>query len=147
MRSGSIHHLGWIAAACFLAGWFLPAAPEMPGWMAFRYAFAPVWPYGAAERNSVEDAVPQVLSALTNVAFVVMFLQLVGGKVNRPGLYFRVAIACCVLNLYWFVQTLRDGSLGDLRFGYYVWLLAFALLVVIGAMLMRSPNVSSDRRT
>jgi hypothetical protein len=136
--AASIRNLGWVAAACFLAGWFLPAAPEVPGWMAFRYAFAPVWPYGSAEPTSVEDAVPQVLSALTNVAFLVMFVRLVIGKILRPGLYFRVAIACFVLNLYWFVQLLRDGSLSDLRIGYYVWLAAFALLVVIGGMLMRA---------
>ena len=135
--SRSIRILGWIAAACFVAGWFLPAAPEMPGWMAFRYAFAPVWPYGSSAPVSVEDAAPQVLSALTNVAFVVMFLLLIAGRVKRPGLYFRVAIACFVLDLYWFVQLLRDGSLRDLWIGYYVWLAAFALQVLIGGMLLR----------
>jgi hypothetical protein len=139
--------LAWIAAACFLAAWFLPVASEVPGWMAFRYAFAPVWRYGAAEPNSVEDAVPQVLSALTNVAFVVMFLQLIADAVRRPGLYFRVAIACFVLNLYWFVQMLRDGTVRDLWIGYYVWLVAFALLVLVGWMLMRSASVASDRQT
>jgi hypothetical protein len=106
--------------------------------MAFRFAFAPVWPYHPAEPGGVEDAVPQVLSALTNVAFAVMFLQLIAGKVRHPGLYFRVAIACFVLNLYWLVQILRDGSAHDLRIGYYVWLAAFALLVLIGGMLMRA---------
>ena len=105
--------------------------------MAFRYAFAPVWPYGEAAA-SVEDAVPQVLSALTNVAFVVMFVQLIRGRVNRPGLWFRVAIACFVLNLYWLVQMLRDGSAHSLWIGYYVWLAAFALLVAIGWFLMRA---------
>jgi hypothetical protein len=136
-------NIGWIAAACFVAAWFLPAASDVPGWMAFRYAFAPVWPYGPAEPASVEDAVPQVLSALTNVVFVVMFLQLIADKSMRPGLYFRVAIACCVLNLYWFVQLLRDGTLSDLRIGYYVWLAAFALLVLIGWMLMRGARAAN----
>ena len=134
---GSIRALGWIAAACFVGGWFLPAASAVPGWMAFRFAFAPVWPYGSAEPNSVEDAVPQVLSALTNVVFVVMFLQLIAGKMMRPGLFFRVAIACFVLNIYWFAQMLRDGTVRDLWIGYYLWLAAFALLVLIGWMLMR----------
>jgi hypothetical protein len=136
-------NLGWIAAACFVAAWFLPAASEVPGWMAFRYAFAPVWPYGAAEPTGVEDAVPQVLSALTNVVFVVMFLQLIARRAMRPSLFFRVAIACFVLNLYWFVQLLRDGTLGDLRIGYYVWLAAFALLVLIGGMLMRGARAAN----
>jgi hypothetical protein len=135
--SGSIRVLGWLAVVCFLASWFLPAAAEVPGWMAFRYAFAPVWPYQSSESQAVADAAPQVLSALTNVAFVVMVVQLLAGKVTRPGLYFRVTIACFVLNLYWLVQMLRDGSARDLWIGYYVWLIAFALLVIIGWMLMR----------
>ena len=143
----TIRNLGWLAVACFLAAWFLPAAPEVPGWMAFRYAFAPLWPYQSSQSQAVEDAVPHVLSALTNVVFVALFLQLIAGKVMRPGLYFRVAIACFVLNLYWFVQMLRDGSVRDLRIGYYVWLVAFALLAIVGGMLMRSASVASTHRT
>lgn len=130
--------LGWLAAACFVAGWFLPAAADVPGWMAFRYAFSPVWPYGASGPQASEDAVPQVLSALTNVAFVAMFVPLVAGGVRRPGLYLRVAIACLLLNLYWVVQMLRDGSARDLLVGYYVWLTAFALLVIAGWRLVRN---------
>jgi len=141
--TGSIRNLGWLAAVCFIAGWLLPAAAEVPGWMAFRYAFAPVWPYGASHGGGVEDAVPQVLSALTNVVFVVMFAQLILGRVRRPGLWFRVAIACFVLNLYWFVQMLRDGSVHELWIGYYVWMVAFALLVLVGWMLMRMARVAA----
>jgi heme/copper-type cytochrome/quinol oxidase subunit 4 len=130
-------NLGMLAAACFVAAWFLPAAADVPGWMAFRYAFSPVWPYGSSAPQGGEDAVPQVLSALTNVAFVVMFAQLLARRVKRPGLFLRVAIACFVLDLYWFVQMLRDGSGRDLLVGYYLWLAAFALLVVIGGILTR----------
>jgi len=138
--NSSIRNLGGLAAVCFLAAWFLPAASEVPGWMAFRYAMASLWPYQDAAPAGIEDAVPQVLSALTNVVFVVMFVNLFAQKVTRPGLYFRVAIACFVLNLYWFVQLLRDGTLSDLHIGYYVWLVAFALQVMIGWLLMRSPK-------
>jgi heme/copper-type cytochrome/quinol oxidase subunit 4 len=138
LPAGPVRNLGWLAAACFLAAWFLPAAADVPGWMAFRYAFSPVWRYGTAEPQGGEDAVAQVLSALTNVAFVVMFARLVRGTVNRPGLFLRVAIACFVLDLYWFVQLLRDGAAHELWIGYYVWLAAFALLGVVGWMLMRS---------
>jgi hypothetical protein len=133
---GSIRNLAWLAAACFLASWFLPAASEVPGWMAFRYAFAPLWAYRQSAPQGVEDVVPQVLSALTNVAFIVMFFLVILGNVRRPGLFFRAAIACFVLDLYWFVQMLRDHSLHDLWIGYYVWLVAFALLMLIGWMLI-----------
>jgi hypothetical protein len=135
--AGIIRALGWLAAACFVAAWFLPVAAEVPGWMAFRYALAPLWPYGSPDAGSVEDAAPQVLSALTNLVFVVMLAQLVLGKVGRPALWFRVAIACFVLDLYWLVQMWRGGSGRHLLIGYYAWLMAFALLIVIG-MLMRA---------
>ncbi|HTU66494.1 MAG TPA: hypothetical protein VMF52_11135 [Steroidobacteraceae bacterium] len=136
--AGSMRNLGWLAAACFVAGWFLPAASEVPGWMAFRYAFSPVWPYGSGgTADGVEDAAPQVLSALTNVAFPVMFGLLLAGKVTRPGLFFRAALACFLVNLYWPVQMMRDGSIRELWIGYYVWLAAFAVMAVVGWMLMR----------
>lgn len=131
-----VRNLAWLAAACFAAAWFLPAAPDVPGWMAFRYAFSPVWRYGTAEPAS-DDAIPQVLSALTNVAFPVMLVRLLTARVSRPGLYFRVAIACFLLDLYWLVRALREGHVADLRAGYYLWLAAFALLVVIGWRLVR----------
>ena len=134
----NIRWLCWLAAACFVAAWFLPVASTVPGWMAFRYAFAPVWPYGpnGAAANT-EDVAPHVMSALTNVVFVVMLAQLVTGRVKRPGLWLRVAIACFVIDLYWFVQMLRDGGGRALGIGYYVWLAAFAQLVIGGALLVR----------
>src|SRR4051812_45250272 len=125
LAAGSIRNLGWFAAACFVAGWVLPAARDVPGWMAFRYAFAPLWPYGSGAPQAVEDATPQVLSALTNLAFIILVAGLFFGRVKRPGLFLRVAIACFVLNLYWLVQTLREGTVHDLRIGYYVWFVAF----------------------
>jgi hypothetical protein len=142
LAAGSIRNLGWFAAACFVAGWLLPAARDVPGWMAFRYAFAPVWTYGSSSASSIEDVAPQVLSALTNVAFIVLFGLLLFGRVKHPGLFFRVAIACFVLNLYWFVQTVRDGTLHELRIGYYVWLMAFVLMTLIGWIQMRSARIS-----
>jgi hypothetical protein len=74
----------------------------------------------------------------------VLFLRLMWGLVPRPGLYFRVAIACFVLNLYWFVQMLRDGSVHELWIGYYVWMAAFALQVLIGWMLMRTARPTTN---
>jgi len=142
LAAGSHRNLAWLAGACFVAGWFLPAAPEVPGWMAFRYALAPVWPYGSGSAEGIEDVVPQVLSALTNVAFIVLFGLLFLGRVKHPGLFFRVALACFVLNLYWFVQTVRDGTVHDLRIGYYVWLVAFGLMMLIGWIRMRSTRIN-----
>lgn len=140
MPSGLIRTLSSIAAACFLASWFLPAAADIPGWMAFRYALSPLWPYAQSAPQGAENAIPQVASALTNIAFVVMFAMIMTDKVRRPGLFFRFTIICFVFDLYWFAQMLRDGSLHDLWIGYYVWLAAFALLMLIGWKLMRAPR-------
>jgi hypothetical protein len=139
----SVRTLGWLAAACFVAAWFLPALADVPGWMAFRYAFAPVWPYAAPAPRAVEDAVPQVLSALTNVAFVVLLARLLTNRVTRPGLYLRVSVACLVLDLYWFVQMVREGTLRGLLPGYYAWLASFALLVLAGWRLLRASRPSA----
>ena len=47
----------------------------------------------------------------------------------------RVALACFLLNLYWFVTAWRDDALKDLLLGYYVWLAAFALLLAVASLI------------
>ena len=70
-----------------------------------------------------EDSAPQVLSALTNVVFVILFALWLARQSLRPGLFVRVALACFLLNLYWFVHRVaRTMTLDDLLIGYYVWL-------------------------
>ncbi|HEY6124417.1 MAG TPA: hypothetical protein VIV63_07180, partial [Steroidobacteraceae bacterium] len=61
--------LAWTAAAAFAASWFLPVIPDVPGWMAFRYALAPLVPFRDAGAIAWDDSAPQVMSALTNVVF------------------------------------------------------------------------------
>jgi hypothetical protein len=138
MSISTLRSLAPLAAVCFLASWFLPVLQDVPGWMAFRYAFAPLWPYGPSGSTETEDAIPQVASALTNVAFVIMFVLVLREKVRRPSLLFRVSILCFVMNLYWFVELLRDHSLHDLKVGYYVWLAAFALMIFTAWRLNRA---------
>jgi hypothetical protein len=127
--------LAWTAAAAFAASWFLPVLADVPGWMAFRYSLAPVIPYRDAGSGGFEDSAPQVMSALTNIVFVVLFVLWAIKRSPRPGLFVRITIACLVLDLYWFVKAWRDGGVKDLLVGYYVWLAAFALLVVVAALM------------
>jgi hypothetical protein len=134
--------VGWTAAAAFLASWFLPVIKDVPGWMAFRYALAPLVPYRDAGTVTWEDSAPQVMSALTNVVFVILFVLWQLNQTVRPGLFVRIAIACFVLNLYWFVTAWRGNDVGDLLAGYYVWLAAFALLLALAILI-----ASSSRRT
>jgi len=132
--------LGWAAAACWVAAWFLPVVQDYSGWAAFREAlsgpFRDPFPVGG------EEAVPQVLSALTNVVFALMFALWLRARLSQPVLFLKIAIACLLLNCYWLVQLLRAGEASGLLFGYYVWLAAFALLVAVGAI-----SVVSARRT
>ena len=134
--------LMWIAAAAFAACWFLPVLDGISGWQAFRSALAPLVPYGDFRETRWDDAVPQVMSALTNVMFVVLFGLWLSRQLARPGMFVKLALACFILNLYWPVQAARAGQLADLRYGYYLWLAAFALLLATAIL-----SAFSARRT
>jgi hypothetical protein len=129
--------LAWAAAALFVASWFMPVLDDVPGWMAFRYALAPLIPFHGRDSESLgwEDSVPQLMSALTNLVFVLLFALWATRQGPRPGLFVRVALACLLLNLYWFVTAWRDHSLDDLLLGYYVWLAAFTLLLAVAILI------------
>ena len=124
--------LAWAAALCWIAAWFLPVIEDYSGWAAFRAAlggpFRDPFPVGG------EEAVPQVLSALTNVVFALMFMTWLRARLTQPVLFLKIAIACLLLNSYWLVQMLRAGEASGLLSGYYVWLLAFLLLNVVGTL-------------
>jgi len=124
--------LAWAALVCWLAAWFLPVIEDYPGWAAFRSAitgpFRDPFPVGG------EEAVPQILSALTNIVFAVLFTVWWRDRLTRPVLFLKIAIACLVLDCYWLVQMLRAGEASGLLSGYYVWLLAFLLLNVVGTL-------------
>jgi len=127
--------LAWTAAAAFAASWFLPVLEGVPGWMAFRYALAPLVPFRDAGGITWDDSAPQVLSSLTNVVFVVLFALWVSNQSVRPGLFVRIGIACFILNLYWFERARREHALNDLLIGYYVWVAAFALLLAAASLI------------
>jgi hypothetical protein len=134
--------LAWTAAALFAASWFLPVLESVPGWMAFRYALAPLVPFRDAGAVGWEDSAPQVMSALTNVVFVILFVLWATRQSPRAGMFVRIALACFLINLYWFVSAWREHGLQDLLAGYYVWLAAFALLLSVAILI-----ASANRRT
>jgi hypothetical protein len=141
--------LAWTAATLFAASWFLPVLDDMPGWTAFRYALAPLVPFRDRDEGSVgwEDSAPQLMSALTNVVFVLLFALWATRQGPRPGLFVRVALACFLLNLYWFVSAWRDNALKDLLLGYYVWLAAFALLLAVASLIAFATGRTSKTPT
>jgi hypothetical protein len=139
--------LGWTAALAFAASWFLPVLVDVPGWMAFRYALAPLLPYHGSSEAAWVDAAPQVMSALTNVVFVILFVLWQIKQSPRPGMFVRIALACLLLNLYWFVSAWRDQNLEDLLVGYYVWLAAFALLLAVASIIAYASRQTSKTPT
>lgn len=127
--------LAWLAAVAFLASWFLPVLDDVPGWMAFRYALAPLVPYRNAGNEAWEDNAIHVLSALTNVMFLVLFGLWLARQMFRPGMFVRLTLACLLINLYWLVVALRDAQgLSELRVGYYLWLAAFVLFFAVAVL-------------
>jgi hypothetical protein len=140
VNDGLMRKLTWVAAVAWLASWFLPVIDGYPGWAAFRAAIE--GPFRHTFPTAPEDAIPQVFSALTNVAFALMFFMLVRNRIVHHGRFLRVAIICLVLDLYWLMQAVRANEWQSLLSGYYLWLAAFALLVAISAI-----NVVSSRRT
>ena len=70
---------------------------DVPGWMAFRYALAPLVPFRDAGTIGWEDSAPQVMSALTNVVFVILFALWATRQRPRSGMFVRIALACFLL--------------------------------------------------
>jgi len=128
------------ALAAWLVSWFLPVVDGYPGWAAFRAAIE--GPFRHTFPTAPEDALPQVFSALTNLAFPFMFFLLVRNRVEHARRFLQGAILCLIVNLYWLVQIARAKELEKLLVGYYAWVGAFALLVAAGAI-----SVVSSRRT
>ena len=132
--------LGWAAAACWLASWFLPVIENYPGWAAFYTVL--VSPFRREFPTSGEHAVIQLVSAATNAVFVVLFVHWLLQRITRPSMFLKLALACFIANLYWPVEMLREGERGGLLSGYYAWEGSFALLLAIGVI-----SVVSARRT
>lgn len=129
-----------LAVACWLSAWFLPVLDGYSGWDAFCAALQ--GPFRRLYPSPGEHGIAQVLSAMTNVAFILLFMFWIRGRVARPTLFLKGTLICLLLNLYWLVEFQRAGEGPDLLIGYYVWLAAFALLVALGVI-----SVVSARRT
>jgi hypothetical protein len=143
--------LAWTAATLFVAAWFLPVLADVPGWMAFRFALAPIVPYHDAPETPWDDAAPQAMSALTNVVFVILFVLWATRQTPRPGMFVRMTLACFLINLYWFVNAWRENAVKELLAGYYVWVAAFALLLAVAILIAvvsrRAARAGSSRES
>lgn len=138
----------WVA---YIAAWVLPVIkdgvtlPEgLPGWQAFRVAFAPVWPYEGVKFQTWYSAALAVLSALSNGTMLSSPFVLV------PRLR-RFASACgwaaatgVVIDGHWFAMGLQNDDWADLRIGYFLWWGSFLLLAM--GMFALSKSKSQEQR-
>lgn len=117
-------------------GWLLPAFSDERGWAAFVFALSPLWDYRHFQNEGLGLLAFIVLSALTNVLFVVLAAALALGASRRAKAVLYAAAAATLLNLYW--QILLEDDRGRLQSGYFVWVLSFALLALAAFFELRS---------
>lgn len=131
-----------LAGLAFALSWFLPVMEGFPGWQAFRVSLSPIWPFEGYEVRPWSFALLTVSSALTNVVFIALMVDLATRRrLSTRAVVWILAIATA-LDLYWLVFTGEDRT--DLRIGYYLWLCSFFLLIVGACSSPRGVNGGSD---
>lgn len=117
-----------VAGSTYALAWFLPVLDGFPGWKAFRVALSPIWPFETYGVEPAYYALLTVSSALTNVVFVALIVDLA----TRRRLGVRTAVwtlaLAVALNLYWLVIV--GAGRADLGIGYYLWVCSFLILIV-----------------
>ncbi len=145
------HPLLWSTWTAYAAAWLLPVIKDgvtlpdgLPGWQAFRVAFAPVWPYEGVEYQASYFAVLAVLSALSNLAMLCSPLSLVSRLRRYVSALGWAALGAFLVDAHWFVLGLGDDDWTDLRIGYFLWWGSFlALAITILVMMRRGVQESS----
>jgi hypothetical protein len=116
------------------AAWFLPVVrggvrlPKgLPGWEAFRRASSAVWPFEGGKFDTWYYAAPATVSAATTLLFIFgsPWVVLRGLRSLWRASAWTAATGF-VVNAHWYVLYGSDRS--DLRIGYFLWWLSFALL-------------------
>ncbi|MFA6961538.1 MAG: hypothetical protein WC205_12355 [Opitutaceae bacterium] len=122
MRS---RQLLFLAGAIFAVSFFLPAYSGSTGYACFNFCLEliPKFPTESLFKWLYYSAF-----VLTNITFVVMFgLWLL--RVNRLKTRFIISSVAFFHVLSWFFINIRREDIGTLQVGYYLWLLAYALLL------------------
>jgi hypothetical protein len=118
------------------AAWLLPVDKDgvklpkgLPGWQAFRYAASAVWPIEGVNFETWYYAVLATASAVTTVLFLFGSPWVVWrGSRSRWRASAWAAATSFIVNAHWYVLYGSDRS--DLRIGYFLWWLSFALLAI-----------------
>lgn len=119
-----------VAACFYVLSWFVPVVADqesaVPGWEAFRVALSPIWPYRGAGGGSSFWDVLGVISALSNLWFVLSFALHAFFPMKSRGVVFGGLVVAALVNTFWLLLA----DIGDLRIGYYLWLGSFVILAL-----------------
>ena len=122
----------WIAQ---LAAWLLPTMNllDVPvsGWQTFLVTFGVFWPSKDVVYGAWYDPLLMGLSAITTLFFVVgspLVVLLGSHSIRRISAW--VASAAFVVNTHWYIFGEVKSAVSELRIGYFVWWLSFAVLAV-----------------
>jgi len=125
-RSGiTAKTVGVVGFAIHLVSWFSPVHREVhTGWEAFKTCWPGIWTMAVRHEEVTVVSGLEALSPHTNYVVVVACILLM--KKNPPEGWLRwtgwLLIASVLCDAVWFTE----GS--ALRFGYYLWLVSFAML-------------------
>jgi hypothetical protein len=133
------------------AAWFLPVVsggvtlPKgLPGWEAFRWAFSAVWPFEGGQFDTWYYAALATLCAATTLLFIFGSPWVVWrGSRSLWRASAWAAATAFVVNAHWYVLYGSDRS--DLRIGYFLWWLSFALLAIGLFGLLRSHRADESK--
>ena len=124
------------AVVANILGWVLPAFSDERGFKAFIFALSPLWDYKNFQNQSPGLLAFIVLSALTNVLFVVLAIVLALGRARRLKPVLWAAAAATLLNLYW--PILLEADRGRLEAGFFIWVSSFVLLALSAFLSLQS---------
>lgn len=123
----------WLVHA---AAWLLPVVKGdvrflhgLPGWVAWRISFCMVWPYEGFTVDPWYAAVLSTASALTTILFVLGSPWVIwrgSQSVRRVSAW--IAVSAFLINSHWYGLFGEDRA--QLRIGYFLWWLSFAILAV-----------------
>jgi len=126
----------WVAWLVYATSWFIPVIKDgaalpgaLPGWQAFRVAFAPLWPYEGISYDTWYTTMLAALSALTNVVMVLSPLLFLRSRSAFMVIWGWASAAAIGIDAFWFLMGHGSTDALPLRAGYYLWWLSFLPLM------------------
>ena len=120
----------------FVVSFFLPAYDVLKGWECANFC---VWDVFGIWNDDIESTVVifyYFSFTFSNILMLMIPLLLLKRYQNRaiPKAIITTQVILLLHVISWFFQNAYDSTLGDLRAGYYVWLLS--MIVILCASLL-----------